>query len=50
MSTTRVRFFQRWHWRTLAFVIVDGLLVICLLYEGALALLAPWVSFQRHVR
>ena len=43
MSTAPVRFFQRWHWRTLAFVIVDGLMVVFLLYEGALALLAPWV-------
>jgi len=46
MSSARISFFQRWNWRTLAFVIVDGLLVVFLLYEGALALLAPWVLLE----
>ena len=43
MSTARVSFFQHRSWRTIAFVIVDVLLVIFMLYDGALGLLAPWV-------
>ena len=46
MSSTRVRFFQRWNWRTLAFIIVVGLLVVLLLYQEAPALLAPWFLLQ----
>lgn len=43
MSTARIGFFQRENWRSRAFVIVVGLLVVFMLYDGALGLLAPWV-------